>query len=199
MRRFLYGLSLSRPVLCGRCLLSAFHSRVVRLILYAVCVRRLLPVFALYCAAAAACTFDPRMPVLPVLRFLLSYGCCLNRIRCCMAATASAYGCAAVFVCCAAGGLWRRVSCGMVWRRECEDALRRCGSLPCFCTLSSFFALFLTFCFIPRLIFPSLPSALAFARSLASPPFSLLFPSHPVPSSHPVIFARFSWRTAFFR
>lgn len=127
--------------------------------------------FALYCAAAAACTFDPRMPVLPVLRFLLSYGCCLNRIRCCMAATASAYGCAAVFVCCAAGGLWRRVSCGMVWRRECEDALRRCGSLPCFCTLSSFFALFLTFCFIPRLIFPSLPSALAFARSLASPPF----------------------------
>ena len=48
--------------------------------------------FALYCAAAAACTFDPRMPVLPVLRFLLSYGCCLNRIRCCMAATASAYG-----------------------------------------------------------------------------------------------------------
>lgn len=155
--------------------------------------------FALYCAAAAACTFDPRMPVLPVLRFLLSYGCCLNRIRCCMAATASAYGCAAVFVCCAAGGLWRRVSCGMVWRRECEDALRRCGSLPCFCTLSSFFALFLTFCFIPRLIFPSLPSALAFARSLASPPFSLLFPSHPVPSSHPVIFARFSWRTAFFR
>ena len=94
--------------------------------------------FALYCAAAAACTFDPRMPVLPVLRFLLSYGCCLNRIRCCMAATASAYGCAAVFVCCAAGGLWRRVSCGMVWRRECEDALRRCGSLPCFCTLSSF-------------------------------------------------------------
>lgn len=39
--------------------------------------------FALYCAAAAACTFDPRMPVLPVLRFLLSYGCCLNRIRYC--------------------------------------------------------------------------------------------------------------------
>ena len=53
--------------------------------------------FALYCAAAAACTFDPRMPVLPVLRFLLSYGCCLNRIRCCMAATASAYGCAAAY------------------------------------------------------------------------------------------------------
>lgn len=106
-----------------------------RLILCAVCV--LLPVL-----------FDPRMPVLPALRFLLSYGCCLNRIRCCMAATASAYGCAAVFVCCAAGGLWRRVSCGMVWRRECEDALRRCGSLPCFCTLSSFFALFLTFSFL---------------------------------------------------
>ena len=33
---------------------------------------------------AAACVFDSRMSVLPVLRFLLSYGCCLNRIRCCM-------------------------------------------------------------------------------------------------------------------
>ena len=46
---------------------------------------------ALCCAAdfvccwctAAACAFDPRVPVLPVLRFLLSYGCCLICIRCC--------------------------------------------------------------------------------------------------------------------
>lgn len=37
-----------------------------------------------WCTAAAACAFDPRMPVLPVLRFLLSYGCCLNRIRYCV-------------------------------------------------------------------------------------------------------------------
>ena len=63
MRRFLYGLSLSRPVLCGRCLLSAFHSRVVRLILYAVCVRRLLPVFCFIlcgCCGLYFCSADPR-------------------------------------------------------------------------------------------------------------------------------------------
>ena len=35
------------------------------------------------CTAAAACAFDSRMSVLPVLRFLLSYGCCLNCIRYC--------------------------------------------------------------------------------------------------------------------
>ena len=41
-----------------------------------------------------------------------------------------------------------------------------------------FFALFLTFCFLlsPRLIFPSLPSALAFARSLAFPLSLFSFP-----------------------
>lgn len=103
--------------------------------------------FALYCAAAAACTFDPRMPVLPVLRFLLSYGCCLNRIRCCMAATASAYGCAAVFVCCArglmeAGFLRYGLASGM---RGCASAVRffalASARSPLFSLFSSLFAL----------------------------------------------------------
>jgi len=70
--------------------------------------------------AAAACAFDPRVPVLPVLRFLchMAAACTAfgvvwgSHSRC----LCSAYGCAAVFVCCAAGCLWRRVSCGMVWR-----------------------------------------------------------------------------------
>ena len=87
------------------------------------------------CTAASACAFDPRVPVLPVLRFLLSYGCCLICIRCCMglpwppsllrpmAARRFLY---AVL----RGCLWRRVSCGMAWRWECEDAPRRGGSLP---------------------------------------------------------------------
>ena len=130
---------------------------------------------------AAACVFDSRMSVLPVLRFLLSYGCCLNRIRCCMVRPMAALRFSYAVLRGAYGGGFLAVWFGV------GNARMRLGggSLPCFCTLSSFFALFLTFCFrlSPRLMSPSSLSAFAFARSLAFPLFLssfLLIPFFPL-------------------
>ena len=137
----------------------------VQLILYAVCVRRLpvlltrgcpcFPFCVFCCHMAAACTDSPLSLLRPMAALRFSH-----------AVLRGAYG----------GGFLA------VWFGVGNARMRLGGgSLPCFCTLSSFFALFLTFCFrlSPRLISSSSLSALVFARSLAFPLSLFSFPLIP--------------------
>lgn len=157
-----------------------------------------------WCTAAAACAFDPRMSVLPVLRFLLSYGCCLNRIRYCaglpwplsllrpMAARRFSY---AVLRGAYGGGFLA------VWFGVGNARMRFGGAVLClasarsplFSLFSSLFAFVypLVLCLRPRSLLSPLRAASLFP--FFSPlSFSFLF------FSLLIIFARFSWRTAFF-
>lgn len=157
------------------------------------------------CTAAAACAFDPRVPVLPVLRFLLSYGCCLNRIRYCAglpwplsllrpmaaqrfpyAVLRGAYGGGFLAVWFGVGNARMRLGGAVL----CLDSARS----PLFSLFSSLFAFF-----YPHVLFFRRRPLRSPLRAASFSPFSLLFPSHSFLSSLLIIFARFSWRTAFFR
>lgn len=103
---------------------------------------------------AAACAFDPRVPVLPVLRFLLSYGCCLYRFG-------VVCGCHSRCLC---FGLWlrcgfRMLCCGVLMeagflRYGLASVMRGCASAGVLCLASARSPLFSLFSSLFAFVYP---------------------------------------------